>query len=133
MFDETPESRRHLGRPEPDVFTRTLEQRVGDEAAERRLPRAERAGLGRELLVRALKQDGVKLPSDILEREPPPPGPLARLGAPAGSPRLNARDPRFQRPRPGAQTSPQSRAPSNGRSTGNAGNPPGPVRPGRES
>ena len=88
VFDETPEKRRQLGRREPDAFTRTLEQRVGDEAALRQLPRDARAGLGRELLVRALKQDGVKLPSDVPERQPPPPGPfpeLARANAPSSS------------------------------------------------
>ena len=98
VFDETPENRRRLGRPEPDAFTRTLEQRVGDEAAECRLPRAERAGLGRALLVRALKQDGVKLPSDVPEREPSPPGPLARLGAPAAQRRNTLARPQAERP-----------------------------------
>ena len=91
VFDETPENRRRLGRAEPDAFTRTLEQRVGDEAGLDRLPRDERAGLGRELLVRALKDDGVKLPGGVPEREPPPaPPPLARLGAPTDAQRRNA-------------------------------------------
>ena len=79
VFDETPANRRQRGRPEADAFTRTLEQRVGDEAGLDRLPRDERAGLGRALLVRALKDDGVKLPSDVPEREPPPPGPFPEL------------------------------------------------------
>ena len=65
VFDEAPATRRRLGQAEPDAFTRTLEQRVGDEAAERRLPRAERAGLGRALPVRALRDDGVKLPGGV--------------------------------------------------------------------
>ena len=90
VFDETPVNRRQRGRPEPDAFTRTLEQRVGDEAGLDRLPRDERAGLGRELLVRALKDDGVKLPGDVPERQPPPPGPLARLGAPTDAQRRTA-------------------------------------------
>ena len=80
VFDETPANRRRLGRAEPDAFTRTLERRVGDEAGLDRLPRDERAGLGRELLVRALKDDGVKLPGGVPERQPPPPpGPRPAL------------------------------------------------------